>query len=77
MVCLASRVQVAGECKCVYVNAGAQAFCPSHPHDLHQLVCVIVAIEKGLLAKDHGGKHAAQAPHVQAVVVLLCVRVCV
>lgn len=39
--------------------------------DLDELVRVGVAVEEGLLAEDHGGEHGAQAPHVQAVVVLL------
>lgn len=45
---------------------GAQDLC-----DLDQLVRVAVAVEEGLLAEDHGRKHGAEAPHVQAVVVLL------
>ena len=39
--------------------------------NLDQLVRVAVAMEKWLLAEDHGGKHSAKAPHVEAVVVLL------
>jgi len=39
--------------------------------DLDELVGVAVSVEEGLLAEDHGGEHGAQAPHVQAVVVLL------
>lgn len=39
--------------------------------DLDQLIRVAVAVEEGLLAEDHGGEHGAQAPHVEAVVVLL------
>lgn len=35
------------------------------------LVIVVVAMEKRLLAEDHAGQHAAQAPHVQAVVIHL------
>jgi len=39
--------------------------------NLDELVGVAVAMEEGLLAEDHGGKHGAETPHVQAVVVLL------
>lgn len=39
--------------------------------DLNELVGVAVAVEKGLLAEDHGREHGAETPHVQAVVVLL------
>lgn len=35
------------------------------------LVIVIVAVEEGLLPEDHTGQHAAQTPHVQAVVIHL------
>lgn len=39
--------------------------------DLDKLVGVALAVEEGLLAEDHGRKHGAQTPHVQAVVILL------
>lgn len=39
--------------------------------NLDELVGVAVAVEEGLLAEDHGGKHGAETPHVQTVVVLL------
>lgn len=39
--------------------------------DLDELVRVGITVEERLLAEDHGGEHGAQAPHVQAVVVLL------
>lgn len=45
---------------------GAEHLC-----DLDELVGVAVAVEEGLLAEDHRGKHGAETPHVQAVVVLL------
>mmetsp|Transcript_14484 Transcript_14484/g.54680 ORF Transcript_14484/g.54680 Transcript_14484/m.54680 type:complete len:214 (+) Transcript_14484:214-855(+) len=38
--------------------------------NLHQLVVVVGSVEEGLLPEDHSGKHAAQAPHVQGVVIL-------
>lgn len=28
-------------------------------------------MEEGLFAKDHGGKHSTQTPHVETVVILL------
>lgn len=39
--------------------------------DLDQLIRIALAVEERLLAEDHGRKHCAKAPHVQAVVVLL------
>lgn len=42
--------------------------------NLDQLVRVAVAVEKWLLPKDHGRKHGAQAPHVQAVIIFLKVH---
>ena len=35
------------------------------------LVVVVVAVEERLLPEDHAGQHAAQAPHVQTVVIHL------
>jgi len=35
------------------------------------LVVVVMAVKERLLAKDHAGKHAAEAPHVQGVVIYL------
>lgn len=35
------------------------------------LVVVVVTVEEGLLPEDHAGQHAAQAPHVQTVVIHL------
>lgn len=45
---------------------GAEDLC-----NLDQLVSVALAVEEWLLAEDHRGEHGAEAPHVQAVVVLL------
>lgn len=45
---------------------GAEDLC-----DLDELIRVTVAVEKRLLPEDHGGEHGTQAPHVEAVVVLL------
>lgn len=35
------------------------------------LVVVVLAVEKRLLQEDHAGQHAAEAPHVQTVVIHL------
>lgn len=35
------------------------------------LVIVVMAMEERLLPEDHAGQHAAQAPHIQTVVVHL------
>lgn len=35
------------------------------------LVVVVVAVEERLLPEDHAGQHAAQAPHVQTIVIHL------
>lgn len=39
--------------------------------NLDELIRVAVAVKERLFAEDHGGKHGAQAPHVEAVIVLL------
>jgi hypothetical protein len=39
--------------------------------NLDKLIRVAVAVEERFLPEDHRGKHGAQAPHVEAVVVLL------
>ena len=39
--------------------------------DLDELVGVAVAVEERLLTENHRGKHGAQAPKIQTVVVLL------
>ena len=38
---------------------------------LDELVVVVVAVEERLLPENHAGEHAAEAPQVQPVVVLL------
>lgn len=35
------------------------------------LIVVVLSVEEGLFLKDHTGQHAAQAPHVQTVVIHL------
>ena len=45
---------------------GAENLC-----NLDELIRVAGAVEEGLLAEDHGGKHGAQTPHIQAVVIFL------
>lgn len=39
--------------------------------NLDELIGVTVAVEEGLLAENHGGKHGTETPHIQAVVILL------
>ena len=39
--------------------------------DAHELIIIVGPMEEGLLLEDHTGKHAAEGPHVQGVVVLL------
>lgn len=39
--------------------------------NLDKLVGVALAVEERFLAENHGRKHGAQTPHIQAVVVLL------
>lgn len=55
----------------VLVQVVKQIVRAKHLGDLDELVRVAVAVEEGLLAEDHRGKHGAEAPHVQAVVILL------
>lgn len=39
--------------------------------DLDKLIRVAVAVEEGLFPEDHGRKHGAETPHIEAVVVFL------
>ena len=55
----------------VLVNVVKQVVGAQDLGNLDQLVRVALAVEEGLLAEDHRGKHGTEAPHVQAVVVLL------
>lgn len=59
------------ELNLVLVDVLKQLICAEDLCNLNQLVGVALTMEKGLFAEDHGGEHGAQAPHVQAVVVLL------
>jgi hypothetical protein len=38
--------------------------------DFHELIEIILAVEKGFLFKYHASKHAAQGPHVKGIIVL-------
>lgn len=42
--------------------------------DLHQLVVVVMAVKERLFSEDHSCEHAAQGPHVQAVIIVLQVN---
>lgn len=46
----------------------------THLCDLDELVVVVVAVEEGLPAEGQPRHHAAEAPHVQAVVIVLQVH---
>jgi len=39
--------------------------------DLNELVRVAVSMKERLFAEDHRGKHGAQGPHIERVVILL------
>lgn len=62
------------ELNLVAIQVIKEVICAEHFGNLDKLVRVGVAVEEGLLAKDHGSEHGAQTPHVQAVVVLLKVH---
>lgn len=55
----------------VLVDVVKEVVGAEHLGDLDELVGVAVAVEERFLAEDHRGKHGAQTPQVQAVVVLL------
>lgn len=71
----------------VFLEVGVQLIRAQDLGDLHQLVIVVVSVEKGFFSEDlgpssemcaaaqgnihHGREHAPQTPHVQAVVVFL------
>lgn len=46
-------------------------FFPSGCFCWSNLIVVVLSVEEGLFLKDHTGQHAAQAPHVQTVVIHL------
>ena len=55
----------------VLVQVVEQVFRAEDLSNLHQLIRITIAVEKGLLPENHARKHGAQAPHVETVVVLL------
>mmetsp|Transcript_51395 Transcript_51395/g.111835 ORF Transcript_51395/g.111835 Transcript_51395/m.111835 type:complete len:285 (-) Transcript_51395:240-1094(-) len=64
-------VKVRVELQVVLVEVIEELVGAEHLCDLDQLVVVVVPVKKGLLAEDHAGKHAAERPHVERVVVVL------
>jgi hypothetical protein len=42
--------------------------------DFYELVRVALSMKERLFAENHGGEHCAQAPHIQAVIILLKVH---
>jgi len=55
----------------VLINVVKQIISTKNLCNLHKLVRVTVPVEEGLLSEDHGSEHGSQAPHVEAVIVLL------
>lgn len=55
----------------VLVKVVKKIVCAKDLSDLDQLIRVAVAVEEWLFPEDHGGKHGAETPHIEAVVVLL------
>ena len=55
----------------VLVQVIEQVFRAEDLSNLHQLIRITIPVEKGLLAENHAREHGTQAPHVEAVVVLL------
>jgi hypothetical protein len=53
----------------VLINVGVQLICTNHLGNLDELVLVVLALEERFLLKDLPGKHAAEGPNVQTVVV--------
>mmetsp|Transcript_8091 Transcript_8091/g.20738 ORF Transcript_8091/g.20738 Transcript_8091/m.20738 type:complete len:348 (-) Transcript_8091:212-1255(-) len=68
------RLQVRVQLDAVLVEVHKQVVCAQHLGDLHQLIVVVMAVEKGLLPEDHAGKHAAEGPEVQRVIIVLQVH---
>ena len=61
------RVQV----NVVLFQIGKELVCTQDICDLHQLVIVVLAMEKGFDLEDKGAQHTAQAPQIQTVIVHL------
>mmetsp|Transcript_37563 Transcript_37563/g.103657 ORF Transcript_37563/g.103657 Transcript_37563/m.103657 type:complete len:272 (-) Transcript_37563:16-831(-) len=59
------------ELEVVLIKVVEELIGAEHLDNLDELVIVVVAVKKGLLAEDHAGKHAAERPHVECVVVVL------
>ena len=55
----------------VLIEIIEQILGPQNPCDLNQLVRITVPVEKRLFPENHAGEHGAQAPHIEAVIVLL------
>ena len=58
----------------ILVQILVELFSAEHLGYSDQLVVVVVTVKERLLPENHGGEHAAQGPHVQAVVVHLVVN---
>ena len=71
----------------ILVNVCVQLFGPQNLGDLDELIVIVVSVEEGLFAEnlwvkvrrviaiqdcpDHRRKHAAVAPHIETVIILL------
>jgi hypothetical protein len=45
-----------------------QIICSEDFGDFDELVVVVVAVEEGFFAEDHGCEHCSETPHVQGVI---------
>ena len=59
------------EDQAVLVKVGVELLSSEHLRDLDELVIVVTSLEERLTLEDHTGKHAAQRPNVQRVVISL------
>ena len=64
-------VEFAVEPHTVFVEISKEHISAQHTCNLDKLIVVVMAMKKRLPLEDERGEHATQAPHVEAVVVLL------
>ena len=58
----------------VLLNVIEQIVCAQNLGNLHELIVVVLALEKRFLLENHSGKHATERPNVERVVVSLQVN---
>jgi len=52
----------------IFLDILEQFICSKDFGDFDELIVVVMAVEEGLFAEDHGCEHCSKTPHVQGVI---------